>query len=528
MLFNFKKSLFLISAMTVLITGFTACRDSEIVEEEEEYVEGSGVGEELTAVVAEDNIFTLNCDSDNTFNPYTDTSSVNQIFMPLVYEFMFDVDTTFTATPNLIKSYTTEDGISWSFTVDTTVKFHDGSYLTADDVAYSLARARSSTKYSGRLAGVYGVSAVSEDLVMVTLAQPNMFFPTLLSIPVIKDGTLGDTAPAGSGAYTFSSDQTKLELWAEHESASLMPISTIYLSEFAEPEDIIAGFESARLDLVTSEFGLNDYGYGSISETRYANTTNMHYLGFNQNSAFFAYPRFRYFVTYAINRETIVTEILGGSATATTIPINPKSTLYNEEFAGTLNYSFENATTALKNAGAENLDSDIQLEFKMGSDTVDINIDFIVCGDTSTKVTAAEVIADELRSLGLEVNLQVLSWADYNLALQEGDFDLYYAEVKLSPDFNIRPLVSSEGSLNVGGINISNDDEFMNDFYSANEAERQMMCDLMLRIVSDSAPFVPICFEKSIIQTHRGVVSNISPTQDNLFNDFENWTIELQ
>lgn len=510
----------------MLCSVLTACGDdAEVVDES---VEAESLGVAILTQEAKDNIFSLNSDLSGTFNPYSDSSTLNQMFMPLIYDNLFDVDSSFVATPKLIKSYSTTDGISWTFYVDTSVKFHDGSTLTAYDAAYSLNRAQWGETYGSRLSKVYGVTAIDDEYFMVTLAYSDMQFPSLLNIPVVKYDSVGETAPAGTGAYMMNDELNALVLWDEHELADDMPIDTIYLKQYSDPEETIEAFDSSLIDLVNNDpTGLSDLGYGSTNEVRYCATTNMHYIGFNQGSSFFCYSKFRYFLTFAIDRSTIVSDHMGGAATATTLPMSPSSSLYNSTYASSFEFDMTKAGISLANAGAADYDDDGMLEFMMGSVMVDVKIDFLVCGDTATKVTAAREIASRLTELGIEVNMRELGWTDYLQALADGDYDMYYAEVKLSPDFDLSSILLETGTLNYGAVDDSGTADYISQFLSSTDEDRQMNADYMFKYITETAPIVPICFEKTEVLTHRGVVTGASPTQYNIFNNFQNWTIEL-
>ena len=95
-------------------------------------------------IKAQDNLFTLGYDADYTMDPISTTSSANALVDRLVYELAVEVDREFNAVPNLITEWSPTNGYNWSFKLDTSVTFHDGSHLTAAHVAYSSNRARGS------------------------------------------------------------------------------------------------------------------------------------------------------------------------------------------------------------------------------------------------------------------------------------------------------------------------------------------------------------------------------------------------
>jgi ABC-type transport system substrate-binding protein len=158
---------------------------------------------------------------------------------------------------------------------------------------------------------------------------------------------------------------------------------------------------------------------------------------------------------------------------------------------------------------------------------MEINLVFIVCSDSSVKVSAAREIAEDLRSLGISVTLRELSWDDYNTALENGNFDMYYAETRLTADFDLSRLITTGGSLNYGKVYDTSVKQSIEDYLSASDDDRRMACDLMCQAVAESALITPICFEKQQVLTHRGIVSGVSATQYNIFNCFENWEIDL-
>ena len=68
-------------------------------------------------------------------------------------------------------------------------------------------------------------------------------------------------------------------------------------------------------------------------------------------------------------------------------------------------------------------------------------------------------------------------------------------------------------------------EQHVNDYMACGEEGRQKSVDLMFKYITDTAPIVPICFEKQQVITHRGVVAGMKPTKDNVFNGIENWEI---
>jgi peptide/nickel transport system substrate-binding protein len=473
-----------------------------------------------------DDVFSLNCNKNYGFNPFTTTNAPNLLCTELMYDTLFVLDDNFAVTPNLIKSFKSDDGKSWSFYVDTSVKFWDGSTLTAQDAAYSLQRAMRSDEYSSRLSCVYGVTAMDASLFIVTLNYADMQFPALLSVPVIKYGTIGDTAPMGTGPYMLDESITMLTAFSGHKNYSTLPADTIYLKEYKNADEIISAYENSDIDLVTNDpTGTYSLGYGTANDVRYFPTTNMQYLGFNSKSSFFSSPACRKAMTYVVDREQISTKIMGGAAVAATLPMNPACALYNSAYSDIISYSVQKSKDAFDAANVQDYDSDGKREILVSGIPIEININFIVCSDNSEKAAAAESIANNLMELGITVYLKELSWNDYLNALKNGDFDMYYADTMMTADFSLRNLLFSGGSLNYGGFSDSALEQNISDYLASGDADRQEDADFMFKYITDTAPIVPVCFERQQVITHRGTVTGMEPTKYNIFHGIEKWQI---
>lgn len=477
-------------------------------------------------IKAKDNLFTLGYDADYTMDPINTTSSANALVDCLVYEFAVEVDPEFNPVPNLIVDWTSDNGYSWFLTVDTSVTFHDGSHLTAADVAYSINRARRSTAYGTRLNKIWGVSAMDDETVMVTLSDTNYMFPRLLNIPVVK-GEEVDGLPMGTGPYVFSEDMTQLTAYMGYRKADKMPIDVIYLHQNSNAEQTISDYSTSVIDLVINDpTGLSRLGYGTNNETRYFTTTNMQFIGMNLKSEFTCYQSYRYALNYAVDRTHIVNNVLYGSAVEAALPICPTSPLYNEQLAAQYQYNLDTCLALFNAAGVRDYDQDGMLEYQLPGGNAEIDLDFVVCSDNTDKVRAAQKIAADLESIGIGVSVRQLSWDEYATAIMSGDYDLFYGEIKLTADFNLTDMLTTNGVKNYYGIDNSDYYDYIHTYLSATEeTERAQSCDYMCRFLAENAPIVPICFEKQQVLTHREVVSGIEATQYNVFYGLENWEI---
>lgn len=522
------SALFLAAAAA--LTLFSGCGSSaDAPENGSDSVDSSSPGQAITEKKAADSIFSVNYDPEKSLNPIRADSSTNMQFWSLMYDEIFTVHSDYTFTSDVITAYTTEDNVWWVFNVDTTIPFTDGTTLTAHDIVYSIRQAQQREYYSQRLSVIYGVSAMGDDTFAITTKYADSSLPALLNIPIIKSGSISEDVPAGTGPYRLSEEGDRLVVFEQNRKAGGLPVDTIYLKSYMDTAEKIAAFEDAYIDIVTNDpTGMYNLGYGSSNETRYYDTTNMHFLGFNFTGTFFQTAAARYAINYIIDRSEIVDNYLSGCAVETVLPILPSNELYDQSYASKFSYDPERCLSLLtSNAGVSDYDEDGELEFRVTGIVVETNIDFIVNSDSTAKVRAARRIAEDLNSIGINTTLRELSWNDYVTALQEGDFDMYYGEIRLTADWNLSYLFEEKGSMNYANCSDTSYTDLYLAFLAASGGERKQAFDDASRYLVENAGIIPICFERRQLLTHRGVVSGVSPTQYDIFSGIENWTIDL-
>ncbi len=487
--------------------------------------------DEPVAVDSTDDMFAINFNSQFSMNPYATTNVLNQIAGELVYEQLVQLDDTFQPMPGLFLSWTTEDGTVWTFQPDTSRLFHDGHALTAEDAVYSINTARESDLYKARLRNITDVAVNEEGAVVVTLNRANTQFPTLLTIPVIENNAMSYTYPSGTGPYRYEGDGTTLVAFGDYPNAKDLPIDKIYLREYSTMEDVINAFDNSDLDLVCNDpSGESDLSFSSVSESRQFNTTNLQYIAFNTASRFFSNPDYRRAFQTAIDRAYAVS-LLGDCAVASALPVHPASPFFDETLTGGQGYDMSLTASALTDAKVLDYDGDGEREYlasEGSTEATELNLSLLVCSDNKQKTAVCNKLASDLTQIGVNVTVNAVPWEDYLAALNIGNFDFYYGEVRLSADFDLTPLLVPGGSVNYGDVTNPIYGEAINAYLAASSDTREDACRAMLSTIIDNAPILPVCFEKQEVCAHRGIVGGLAPTQSNIFQNMPAWTINLK
>ncbi|MGV2106108.1 ABC transporter substrate-binding protein [Agrobacterium vitis] len=119
-----------------------------------------------------------------TLDPNAQNDGVTGALLDQIYDTLVTRDAKGALEPRLATEWKVKDGApaTWVFTIRKGVTFHDGSALTAEDVVFSINRARSDKSKLRQLhADVVDVKAVGDDKVEVTLRAPNLIYPNNLT-----------------------------------------------------------------------------------------------------------------------------------------------------------------------------------------------------------------------------------------------------------------------------------------------------------------------------------------------------------
>lgn len=456
--------------------------------------------------------FSLAYHKDRTLNPITCGEGLQQDVSALLYETLFQLDTNFEPVPLLCESYSwDETGLVCTLTIREGVLFSDGTNLTAADAAASLRAAAASERYGYRLRQIVSITSNRNRQVILTLSAPNQGLISLLDIPVIKSGTENQTVPTGTGPYLFVTGSDGNYLLANDDwwQAKPLPVSSIPLVHAKDQDTAVYLFSSRRVELLTLDpAGDQISSAGQTVETDRP-TTIFQYIGFNTASGVFADAAARSAFSLGLQREMLADALLSGHALPAQFPISPLSPLYPSDLE--IAYSYEDTLAALTAAG-QNTGENRELIL-------------LVNEDNPFRLANAKFIAESLSLLDWHITVQALPWEDYLLALANGEFDLYYGEVRLTADWDLSDLVGTGGTMNYGGYTNEETDALLLAFAgsdSRQDAARQL-CAHLQRM----APIAPLCFRSYVVTTHPSVVDGLSPSASSTFHALDGWTIHL-
>ena len=416
-----------------------------------------------------------------------------------------------------------EDQVTWEFKIREDAVFHDGTPVTAEDVAWSLTRVmtdESSSDYMN-FSPLAEAVAVDDYTVHVVSDDP---YPIMLQL-LCKGGAAvlpkayfeenGEEAwlanPIGSGPY-------QLTEYVKDDHVTLVPFADYYGEQNPDWEEVIfrvvpesstrvgeliAGNVDAVNMVIPTEWERVNGNEGTAVVN--GPSTRVYQLALKTDKGPTADLRVRQAIDLAIDDQTIVDTILQGAGTPMLTRVPSGVNGCNEDLVGKYNYNPERAKELLAEAGYPDGFS-MKIEAPTGRYTMDAEI--------------SQAIVAMLSQVGITVDLQLLESSAYSNV-----FSAHSAEDGFMTCFGLGFFDASYGMIGYFGVNTSgesnwNNQEYIDMYYEAefnmNEEERTQLFQEMQQMVADEVPYAIICQ----IDNSYGVKDSITmtPRLDDVWN----------
>jgi peptide/nickel transport system substrate-binding protein len=275
------------------------------------------------------------------FNPLVATAGMT--WLELYYSKLLVYDVDFTAIQGeLAESWeVADDGLTYTFTLNDGVTWHDGEPFTANDVKFTLdlvMNPEAGSFLAAKLASVESVDVVDDLTFTITLSEPNAALPDALTfIVMLPEHALGEippaellqsawwsTEPIGTGPFAWGEyvPGEYVELVAYEDYWKGRPqLHRVINRYYKEPGTAVIALRSGEIDFtyVTSDEAFALEGEAGISIIPGPSQV-VNYLGFNMQDPRFEDVRVRQAFMYAIDRATIVEQLYAGSAIIANCP----------------------------------------------------------------------------------------------------------------------------------------------------------------------------------------------------------------
>ncbi|MCK4397729.1 MAG: hypothetical protein KAV25_01915 [Methanophagales archaeon] len=440
-----------------------------------------------------------------------------------LYEPLVFVDNDMNVQPGLAKSWKQLDDDTWRFYLREGVKFHDGTTFDADAVKFIFDKALDDPFFSMILkTRLYieskdQIDVVDDYTIDISTSKPLGCLPGRLANPglVMVSPEMDDYGkPDGTGPFKFEK-MTPLETlevvrneqyWGDSPKLEKLTIKTIF-----DPSTKVMALEAGEVDLI---YGVPRAEVSSLKSDpdiqvfeKMLTMTSL--LRANANRELLNDVRVRKAINYAINKEDIVEYICESIEEPAKSCIPPVISWSADDELDGYSYNPTKAEQLLAEAGWADTDGDGYLD--KDGETLEIGLTYVPGGGMGFPLTyeaTAEAIQDQLKDIGIKVELEPMEAVMYTIILLTGQFDLlmdYWSAwdgdaSHLISDYCHLESMFSEG-LNLTAANQALVDELIDVALTTSDPDiiEENYREVQKIVVDEEAAVVPLVYEYEVV-----------------------------
>jgi peptide/nickel transport system substrate-binding protein len=457
--------------------------------------------------------------------PYDyNTGYPGYIMMSLLYDNLLWFGPDGTLTPWLASDYSvSDDGLTWTFTLQPDAVWHDGEPVTADDVAFTMDFIKNNKhlRWTGPVTTqIEAVEVVDAQTVVFHLTAPTPGFALLIAadVPILpqhiwQDASLTwgepvDVPPIGSGPYKLVEHRTdvmyRMEANPDYWGGAPLVDSLVFViitDSNAQMTALLSGEIDFATGYVPPEL-VDTLGNGAGVTIARAPGYVLDYVGIHADRAPLDDTTFRLALSYAVDVHDITTTLYGEYA----VPGSPGYVPPSAPWATPIESQFDPAYAAelLDDAGYRDTDGDGWRETPDGEP---IDLEMHTQTGRPIRLRAGELVAEYAAQVGIRIQPTPGEFATWMTTVRErGDYEMYLggwsAPVQQNPD-RMAQLFHTEGALNFTEFSQPEMDELLNAFTSELDPERRLELAAQLQEqIAASAPYIPLYYP-DVLQGYR-------------------------
>lgn len=495
-----KKSLVLLLSLVLVMGLFASC--------------GGGGGSDTEGKTS----LTIAVDSDyDTLHPANWSTTVENRLDYQIYDTLLqkNYEDQTKLEPRVAESWDiSEDGKCYTFHLRDDVTFHNGTPLTAEDIAFSLDTYNKS-QYQGAVVDGFDHYEIVDDYT-IKVYTSSVYAPFLDNMAQMFIGCkayydkVGEDKfaqePVGCGPYKWVNREigNKVDLEAYEDyyrgAPSIKNVTFKVISDVASMGMAIQTGEVdfAELDpsVVSTLEGDDNVALEEATQTTFG------FVAMNTEKEPYNNVKFRQAINYAIDRQTLINSVMEGYAVENSNLLTPDRLGYSED---QLQYTYdpEKAKELLKECG-------IKEGYDLGKMYVSEQYKLL-----------AQAIQDNLKAVGLTTTIEILEFNSYLDKLSQGDFGITCLQMSLEGDTQqVSMALCSEyiGMANNARYNNPEIDElFDKAVHTIDESDREKVYNEIFQKVQEEAVYAVLYNPTMLFARNAALTIHSLPVEGNYF-----------
>lgn len=357
---------------------------------------------------------------------------LNYYIASIVQEGLVSIDASGAIQPGLAESWDQTDELSYVYELRQDAKFQDGTPVTADDVVFSLEKARDETLSPGLsyyLSGVDTVEKTGEHEVTITLTVPDASFAANMStggaafITSQKfwesaDGKVGtaNSLLLGSGPYEVTDFVPDSHVTLERVDTwwgELPTVKQINVEFIPDESTRLLAAQKGTVDVAFNVPFSQASQWEKLDTMRVDYASDLSYVGmyFNTALAPFDDPKVREAFAHSVDREAVVEKLLRGHGEVATAIATPES-------LGSV-YTAEEARSVLAEIPQYDFDIDAAKAALAKSDHPNgFETDMLFPSTGPQLGSTAQSLAENLSKIGITLNVREVPIEEWLASLE--------------------------------------------------------------------------------------------------------------
>lgn len=368
-----------------------------------------------------------------TLDPAQSTSTHSGIVLGLMHACLMRFDLKGLPEYDAAKFFKlSEDGLTYTFTLNEDLRFSDGSPLKARDVVFSLNRLADPRQKSpraslldavegfeafqkGKASSLSGVVELDERTVKIRLVRPFGPFLAALAMPQTSILKAEHLENGGDLMKVPSSGPFRLVEWERDQHLLLTEnpwhrrsgnVREVYLRILKDPLTVASHLRSGQIDLAEVKPQIADTLKAQGFRLAMVEEYNLYFLGLNMKGWPGQHEKLRRAIHLGVDRKTILEGFLKGQGRVATGPVP-------HGLRGYLRSDFpEFDPVAARKIVEENGYGSRPLKLALFN-----HPDNLAMG---------QIFVEQLKAVGLKVELVPRDWNGFTQALLDGEYDLFY------------------------------------------------------------------------------------------------------
>ncbi|XJZ27015.1 ABC transporter substrate-binding protein [Bacillota bacterium Lsc_1132] len=466
------------------------------------------------------------------FNPINSSDLAAQFLEKFMFDTFLEMDKPLHFVPKLADSIDTTDSQTFTIKLNKDAKWTDGKPVTAEDVEFTfnlIANPKVETAVGGNISTLEGLGVtgklpegqskipslkvVDDHTVQFKTKQPvdsnyikEMIGTKIITLPkhVLKDIAPDKLAQApfmqkptvSSGPFNF--ENYKKDQYVEYSANAdyylgKPKLQKLFVKIMAAP-NLVAQLQTGEIHMNSSggNGGIAAQDLDTVKKIKNVNTEIQKSLGFQTmqfNTKTIKDPKVRKAIVYALDRQQIVDKLLRGNGEVIDGPYTSVSP-YLDKSLKPIPYEPEKAKQMLKDAGW------------------DFNkpIRFVVPIGNKVREQSANIIAENLKAVGLKVETTTYDFPTIMQKGKAGDFDLLLIgfTLTLDPDYSI--LYGLNGTYNFMKYDSPKSEELLNQAkVEPDQAKRKAIYFELQKIWDEDVPIITLYSPNEIVSISKNV-----------------------